>query len=185
MKQALLVIDAQQELIEGTDQEPSVINTTLLIQNINTVIEKAMQWDSLIVFVRDQDVAGGKGEGFQIHQEIKVPEVAQIFDKKGTNAFFETPLLGYLKDHAIEHLVIMGCKTEHCIDSAVRTATINGFDVTLVHDGHSTTDTAILPAESIINHHNDILHGHDNIYHFSMVRKAREEVFQPIHNDYR
>jgi nicotinamidase-related amidase len=38
----------------------------------------------------------------------------------------------------IEHLVIMGCETQHCIDCAFRTATISGFDVTLVGDGHST-----------------------------------------------
>ena len=91
----------------------------------------------------------------------------------------------FLKDNESEHLVSMGCKTEHCIDTAVRTATVNHFDVTLVGDGHSTADSSILSAEQIISHHNDILHGHYNVDHFSVVRTAQEDLFQPIHNTHR
>ncbi|MET3697890.1 nicotinamidase-related amidase [Bacillus oleivorans] len=183
MKQALLVIDVQQELIEGN--EKSVLNKEQLLQNINLVIKKALESDSLIVFIRDKDVADGEGNGFQIHEDINVPPTATIFDKAATNSFYGTPLLDYLKGENIEHIVIMGCKTEYCIDSAVRVATINDFDVTLVGDGHSTTDSRTLPAEQIINHHNAILHGHDNVDHFSLVRKSSEDLFNPIHNKYR
>ena len=35
MKQALLIIDAQQELIEGNDQEVCVFQKEKLIENIN------------------------------------------------------------------------------------------------------------------------------------------------------
>jgi nicotinamidase-related amidase len=79
----------------------------------------------------------------------------------------------------------MGCKTEHCIDTAVRTATVNHFDVTLVGDGHSTTDSSTLSAEKIISHHNEILHGHYNVDNFSVVRTTQEDLFQPIHDNYR
>ncbi|WP_342430929.1 cysteine hydrolase family protein [Neobacillus sp. FSL H8-0543] len=185
MKQALLVIDAQQELIEGNENEKSVLNKEKLVETINLVIEKAKESDAIIVFVRDQDVAGGEGEGFQVHQSINVPPASEIFDKQASNSFYGTPLMGYLQDHAIEHLVIMGCQTEYCIDSAVRTATINGFDVTLVGDGHSTTGSSVLTAEQIIAHHNFILHGHYNVDHFSVVRNSEEDLFQPTHNNYR
>jgi nicotinamidase-related amidase len=79
----------------------------------------------------------------------------------------------------------MGCKTEHCIDSAVRTATINHFDVTLVGDGHSTSDSKNLSANQIILHHNEILHGHYNVDNFSLVRNTKEDLFTPVHNNYR
>jgi nicotinamidase-related amidase len=185
VKQALLVIDAQQELIEGNENESSVFKKEELINNINLVIEKAKVADALVVFVRDVDVAGGEGEGFQVHQKINVPPTPMIFDKKATNSFYDTPLLDYLKDNEIEHLVIMGCQTEYCIDSAVRTATINGFDVTLVADGHSTRDSSVLTAEQIIGHHNKTLHGHYNVDNFAVVQKSEEDLFQPIHNNYR
>ncbi|WP_257348818.1 cysteine hydrolase family protein [Pseudalkalibacillus decolorationis] len=185
MNQALLVIDAQQELIEGNQKEMSVLNKEKLLGNINLVINKALESDSLVVFVRDKDVAEGKGKGFQIHQEIKVPPNSKIYDKEATNSFYGTPLMSFLKEEKVEHLVIMGCKTEHCIDTAVRSATVNHFDVTLVRDGHSTTDSSTLSAEQIINHHNEILYGHYNVDHFSDVRNSQEDLFQPNHNNYR
>ncbi|WP_025784592.1 isochorismatase family protein [Sporosarcina sp. D27] len=185
MKQALLVIDAQQELIDGNEEEKSVFNKASLLENINLVVKKAVESDSFVVFIRDKDVAQGSGKGFEIHSDIHIPKEFKIFDKEATNSFYGTPLLGFLQDNMIEHLVIMGCKTEHCIDTAVRMATVSGFDVTLVGDGHSTTDSQSLTAEQIIAHHNEALHGHYNVDNFSMVRNASENLFSPNHNDYR
>jgi len=185
MNQALLVIDAQQELIEGNQEHKSVFNKEKLIRTINLVINKAIESNSHIIFVRDTDVAEGQGKGFQIHEDIEIQDHSKIIDKKATNSFYGTPLMKFLKDREIDHLVIMGCKTEHCIDTAVRTATVNGFDVTLVGDGHSTTDSVTLAAEKIISHHNEILHGHYNVDHFSVVRISQEDLFQPNHDNYR
>lgn len=185
MKQALLIIDAQQELIEGNQNEKSVFNKKELVANINLVISKALESNAIVLFVRDTDVSEGKGEGFQIHSDINIPLDVKIFDKAATNSFHGTGLKNYLEENEIKHVVIMGCKTEHCIDTAVRTATVNNMDVTLVGDGHSTNDSTILSAEQIINHHNKILHGHYNVEHFSVVRSAHEDLFQPTHDTYR
>jgi nicotinamidase-related amidase len=185
LNQTLLIIDAQQELIDGNQEESAVINKEQLIRNINKVIEKASEANVPVVFVRDLDVAEGKGEGFQVHNEINVPTDAKIFDKAATNSFHGTGLLNHLRTQQIEHVVIMGCKTQYCIDSAVRTATISGLDVTLVGDGHSTTDNDVLNAEQIIKHHNSTLHGHYNVEHFTVVRKSEEDLFRPIHDTHR
>ena len=134
--------------------------------------------------MRDLDVAKGNGQGFEIHQDINVPTSALIFDKKATNSFYGTPLLQTLKENLIEHVIVMGCSTEQCVDTAVKAATVNGFDVTLVGDGHSTSGTQILTAEQIINHYNDILHAHYNVDHFSMVRMTNEDLFNPQHDDH-
>ena len=185
LNQTLLIIDAQQELIDGNQKESAVINKELLIRNINRVIKKASESDIPVVFVRDLDVAVGKGEGFQVHNEISVPTDSKIFDKSATNSFHGTGLLDHLRNQQVEHVVIMGCKTQHCIDSAVRTATISGLDVTLVGDGHSTNDNDALTAEQIITHHNRTLHGHYNVEHFAVVRNSEEDLFLPTHNSYR
>lgn len=185
MNQTLLVIDAQQELIEGNEKESPVFNKERLIENINRVIKKAKEADIPVVFVRDLDVAEGKGEGFQVHKDIHIPTDAPTFDKSATNAFHGTGLLNHLKTQQIEHLVIMGCQTQHCIDSAVRTATVSGFDVTLVGDGHSTNGNDVLNAEQIINHHNRTLHGHYNVEHFAVVRNSEEDLFSPSHDSHR
>ncbi|CAG9622707.1 cysteine hydrolase family protein [Sutcliffiella rhizosphaerae] len=185
MNQTLLIIDAQQELIEGNLGASPIYNKVQLIKNINKVIEKAKEAGVPVVFVRDLDVAEGNGNGFHIHNEINVPTKAKVFDKSATNSFYGTGLLEYLKSKHIEHIVIMGCETQHCIDSAVRTATINGFDATLVGDGHSTLGNDVLSKEQIILHHNTTLHGHYNVDNFSIVRKSEEDLFCPTHNSYR
>lgn len=185
LNQTLIIIDAQQELIDGNHQESAVRNKDLLIQTINNVIEKASDANVPVVFIRDLDVAEGRGAGFQVHNEINVPSSAKIFDKAATNSFHGTGLLEHLKSQQMKHVVIMGCKTEHCIDSAVRTATINGLDVTLVSDGHSTNDSDVLSAEQIIMHHNKTLHGHYNVENFAVVRNSEEDLFNPTHDTYR
>ncbi|GHI00337.1 cysteine hydrolase family protein [Neobacillus kokaensis] len=185
MNQTLLIIDAQQELIDGNLEDSAVFNKEQLISNINLVIEKARKANVPVVFVRDLDVAGGKGKGFQVHDEINVPLNAKIFDKTATNSFHGTGLIDHIQSQKIEHVVIMGCATQYCIDTAVRTATISGLDVTLVGDGHSTTDSEVLSAEQIIKHHNKTLHGHYNVEHFSVVRFAEEDLFHPTHDSYR
>ena len=185
MNQTLLIIDAQQELIEGNQKDQPVFNKEQLLDTINLVIEKGEKANASIVFVRDLDVAQGVGKGFQVHEAIKMPANYEIFDKLATNSFHGTGLLAYLKATNTEHVVIMGCKTEHCIDTAVRTATINAMDVTLISDGHSTVDSNHLKAEQIIKHHNETLHGHYNVENFSIVRKSDEDVFSPTHDSYR
>ncbi len=185
LNQTLLIIDAQQELMDGNQEESAVFHKEQLIRNINLVIEKARKSNVPIVFVRDLEVAEGNGAGFQVHDEINVPMDATFIDKIATNSFHGTGLLNHLKSQAIDHVVIMGCATQHCIDSAVRTATMSGLDVTLVGDGHSTTDSDILSAEQIIKHHNETLHGHYNVEHFSIVRNAKEDLFHSTHDSYR
>ncbi|WP_113927934.1 isochorismatase family protein [Bacillus sp. P14.5] len=185
MNQLLLIIDAQQELIEGNKEEQPVYRKGQLVETINLVIGKALGSDIPVVFVRDTDVGQGEGKGFQIHEGIRVPENSIIFDKSATNSFHGTGLLNHLQSLEIQHVAIMGCATQHCIDTAVRTATINGLDVTLVADGHSTPDSKSLSAAQIIQHHNETLHGHYNVENFSIVRKSDEELFQPTHNSYR
>ncbi|GAK08112.1 isochorismatase family protein [Geomicrobium sp. JCM 19038] len=185
MRQTLLIIDAQQELIEGNHEESPVFHKEKLISNINLLIKKAIELDVSVIFVRDLDVAKGRGKGFQIHNDISLPNHLKFFDKTATNAFYETGLLNHLESQQVDHIIMAGCKTQHCIDSAVRTATINGFDVTLVGDAHSTSNSNSLSAEEIIHHHNETLHGHYNVDNFSIVRNCEENVFVPTHNSYR
>lgn len=116
LNQALVIIDAQQELLDGNEKEKAVFNKEQLIRNINLVIDKARKTNVPVVFVRDLDVAEGKGKGFEIHSGINVPQEAKIFDKKATNCFHGTELLNHLQLQEITHVVVMGCSTQHCID---------------------------------------------------------------------
>ncbi|UTR06684.1 isochorismatase family protein [Alkalihalobacillus sp. LMS6] len=185
MNQVLLIIDTQKDLVEGSHVEQGVFQKDLLLRKINLLIQKARELAVPVIFIRDKDVAEGEGDGFDVHPEINRASSDVCFDKEATNAFYQTGLLDYLKQHQVGHLVIAGCKTEHCIDTAVRTATVNGFDVTLAGDAHSTSNSDVLSANQIIAHHNVALHGHYNVDHFSVVREVEEDLFTPSHDTYR
>ena len=80
MNQVLLIIDAQQELIEGNETVGPVFNKENLIIAINSVIAKAIEATVPIIIVRDLDVSNGKGKGFEVHEGIYIPTGAKRQD---------------------------------------------------------------------------------------------------------
>lgn len=62
LNQTLLIIDAQQELMDGAQEGSAVFNKDVIIKNINKVIEDAKDANVPVVFVRDRDVAEGKAK---------------------------------------------------------------------------------------------------------------------------
>lgn len=67
MRQAVLVIDFQQDLVEGTAEESGVHAKENMIQVINQVVQEADNEGHVMIFIRDLDVANGQGEGFAVH----------------------------------------------------------------------------------------------------------------------
>jgi nicotinamidase-related amidase len=182
-KTALLIIDVQVGIVEA--ESGHVFNSEALLTNINQIISDARLREIPILYVQDLDVAPQESKEFQIHPAIAPLESDRIIHKVATDAFHGTNLHEELQAIGANHLVIVGCKTEYCVDTTCRRATTLGYDVTLVADAHSTTDNKVLKAEQIINHHNANLHGLDNIDKFIIVRKVEDSVLEPIHNNYR
>lgn len=149
------------------------------------IIQKARSQAIPVFYVQDVDVAEAGTYEYAIHPEIAPLPGEPIIHKKATDSFHGTDLHQQLQAQGINHLVIMGCKTEFCIDSACRKATTLGYDVTLVKDAHSTTDNEVLQADQIIAHHNTCLHGLGNLEPFILVRSSDEDVLVPSHDSYR
>ncbi|AJG22699.1 Isochorismatase [Cupriavidus basilensis] len=82
-----------------------------------------------------------------------------VFDKTRPSCFAGTGLAGWLSDAGVAELVIVGMKTEYCVDTTCRAAAALGFRPVLVADGHTCMDTPVLPAQAIIAHHNRTLSG--------------------------
>lgn len=183
-KTALLVVDAQTGIIEDPHNGP-VHNPTGLIQTIQHVLTEARQKSIPVLYVQDLDVAESGEEAFAVHPAISPLPGEPVVYKKATDSFHGTTLHEQLQALGIDHLVIVGCKTEFCIDSACRKATTLGYDVTLVGDGHSTGDNAVLTGEQIVAHHNATLHGMGNLEPFIVVRSSQDSLFEPIHDSYR
>jgi len=77
-----------------------------------------------------------------------------VAHKRVPDAFQDTPLREALASYGVRHLVVIGMQTDICVNATCRRAVSEGFDVTLVADGHTTADTASLSAAQIIANHN-------------------------------
>lgn len=160
-QKALLIIDMQQGLFHGP-HTPFAAST--LLSNINHLIALARNAGAPIFCARH---TGPDGSPFAESSPLTrlVPELNVdtdsdvVFIKKYPNCFRETELLAALKQAGIEELVIVGMKTEFCVDTTCRAAADLGFRVMLIEDGHSSVDNGKLSAEQIIAHHNQTLAG--------------------------
>jgi nicotinamidase-related amidase len=177
MKTALLVIDVQVGII---DHFPSY-NKDQVLTNINDLLTRARAARIPVIYLRHD---GGKGHpveahtaGWPIHQRVAPLEGEPIVEKRSCSSFYETPLRTMLDEAGVSHLIVTGCMTEYCIDTACRHATTLGFDVTLAGDAHTTIDNEILKAEQIIAHHNRALNGFSSGKHTVTVKPTSEIAF--------
>jgi nicotinamidase-related amidase len=151
---ALVIVDVQTGLVSGANP---VYRLDALLENISTLIAKARSTGTPIIYIQDNDVDEIGSPGWQIHPTIAPGTGDLVIRKPETDAFYGTTLQQELEARGLEHLIVVGCKSEMCIDATCRKATDLGYNITLVSDAHSTTDNAVLTAPQIIAYHNYIL----------------------------
>ena len=155
---ALIVIDMQTGLLE--DKNNPIFNEKQLIHNVNSLILKARDADATVIFVRHTESEGPlqiHRPGWQISSEIKMYNDDIIINKYTPDSFYQTILEDILKKLNVTKLVIAGLQSEYCIDTTCRRAFTMGYDTVLISDAHSTCNSPLLSAETIIDHHNHTL----------------------------
>lgn len=158
---ALLVVDMQVGLFNGPDKP---FERERVLENINQLIRRARQAGVPIFAVRHTGPAESPiHAGSPLWQLLPTLELDEqhdtLFDKTRPNCFFGTELAERLHAADIGQLVIVGMKTQYCIDSTCRAAADLGFAPVLVANAHTCMDTPVLTAKAIIDHHNATLNG--------------------------
>lgn len=154
---ALLVIDVQIGLVEWIPEE---IKASVL-PRIGALVAKARASGRPVIYIQHDGSRGHVLEpgtkGWDLHPSLQPAANELIIRKRESDSFFETTLHEELKKRGVTHLVVAGGMTEYCVDTTCRRATSLGYDVTLTSDAHLTRDNGVLPAASIIAHHNFVL----------------------------
>ena len=72
--------------------------------------------------------------GVEIKPEVQPLPREPLFQKHSSSAFVGTALEAHLRALGVEHVVVVGLTTEHCVSSTARSAADLGFAVTVVSD---------------------------------------------------
>jgi nicotinamidase-related amidase len=185
MTKALLIIDVQNGIVRGTgsDERQPLIDAALddVVGRLSTLQQRARAAGVPVIMVQhdgsDGDPIAVGTEGWAIRGELAPAAGEPVVHKQSGDSFFATDLADRLRERSVTHLVIGGCQTQFCVDTTVRRAVSEGYDVTLVADGHTTGDRAGLTFEQIIAHHNATLDGFDAGRHLVSVKPASKVSF--------
>lgn len=177
---AFLIIDVQNGLIDGPNP---VYDGAAVVERIRQLAERAYQADAPVVYIQDKDVGPLDSREWQLHAGLAARPDAISVQKAYADSFYQTALQEILAAHNIGHVVIAGCKTDACVEMTCRRAVSLGYDVTLVSDGHTTTDNRFMAAPQTIAYYNRDLDGFGaedgfgNGQHSLSVRPAAEVMF--------
>jgi nicotinamidase-related amidase len=130
-----------------------------LLQRIGTVLAWARRIGLPIVFIQDKDVGTPGSPEWAICPDLAPQAHEHVIAKSYADSFYQTDLHTWLQSIAIRRLIVVGCKTDVCIDMSCRRAVSLGYEVTLLSDGHSTTDNRFLSAVQSIDYYNHVLDG--------------------------
>ena len=170
---ALVVIDAQIGVVGEAYHHDEVLS------KIQMLLGRARSSETPVLYVQHNE-RGGMEPGmpsWQIHPTITPHEGEPVIQKESPDSFHQTSLQEELEALGIKRLVITGGQTQYCVDTTIRRAVAQGYDVLLASDAHTTEDSETLPAEKIIAFYNETLNGFWAGKHKVRVQPAHEIHF--------
>jgi nicotinamidase-related amidase len=154
---ALVVIDAQIGVVGEAYHHDEVLD------NINLLLDRARNSGTLVIYVQHNGPKGDELEPgapkWPIHPAIAPRDGETVVQKESPDSFHSTRLQAELEARGIKRLVITGGQTQYCVDTTVRRAVAQGYNVLLASDAHTTEDSDTLPAEKIVAFYNETLNG--------------------------
>jgi nicotinamidase-related amidase len=151
---ALIVVDMQVGLLNGEPKH----DLRGVIERINRLAARVRERSGVVILVQhcsgsEDDFVPGTPSWALLPELNRAP--ADIVIRKTLNdPFVGTDLAARLKEIAPERVFITGWATDLCVDTTVRSAVSNHYNVVVVTDGHTLNDRPHLDAASVIRHHN-------------------------------
>jgi nicotinamidase-related amidase len=151
-RSALLVIDLQVGVMRDCWDAEGVLRRTSLL------VERARAADVPVIWVQDEDdFPRGSAEWQVAPPLLPSPDETRIF-KTRRDAFLAPELPDVLADLGVRRLVVAGAQSDICVRTTTQRAAVEGYDVTLAGDCHTTTDAdydgVTIEARQIVAHTN-------------------------------
>ena len=153
----VLVIDLQTGMFDGK-VFPPLHGHERLIVNANRLADWARAGGYPVAYVRHDGAPGEFLErgrpGWPIYAAVAPRPGEPVFEKTVGDAFAETNLAAWLREHGAAEVILLGAATDQCITDTCRGALANGFAVTIASDAHSTWTWGGETADEKITRHN-------------------------------
>ena len=152
---ALLIIDMQKtSFVPATPR----FDSDAVIKRINRLSHKFRQDGDKVIFVqhdgtKERYCIPGTDD-WEILPSLDMKSSDLIISKTANDSFYRTTLKDELSKSGINELIITGCATDFCVDSTIKSALINDFNIIVIKDGHTTADRPTLKAKQVIEHYN-------------------------------
>jgi nicotinamidase-related amidase len=169
---ALIVIDAQIGVVGEAYHHDEVL------ENIRLLLDRARTSGTPVIYVQHNEPEMQPGMPmWPIHPTVAPRKGELVVQKESPDSFHETCLQEELAARGIKRLVITGGQTQICVDTTVRRAVAQGYDVLLASDAHTTESSETWPAEQIIAFANETLNGFQAGEHHVRVQPTSEIHF--------
>ncbi len=147
MKQALLLIDIQNDYFEGGTM--TLVRANQASENAKLILKNFRKKHQLVIHI--QHIAAQPGAtfflprtyGVETHENVRPIDDEKLIIKHFPNSFRETELKVYLDENGITGLVICGMMTHMCVDATTRAAKDFGYNCILIGDACTTRDLGI------------------------------------------
>ena len=156
---AFVVVDMQVGLLSGAPKHdlPGVVT------RINALASAVRRRSGRVIWIRHcgkpGDLFERQAPGWAFLPELDRDSDDLAVEKTLNDSFAGTSLRATLQQLAADRVVVAGWATDFCVDTTVRSAVSNGFNVAVAADAHTVADRPHLPATEVIRHHNWVWNG--------------------------
>ncbi|MFZ0664458.1 MAG: isochorismatase family protein [Acidimicrobiales bacterium] len=140
MTTALLLIDAQRNMLEGPDSVPSASSIRRVLEGL---LHSARHSRAVIVHVQNDGGSGDPDEPMTFGWELVFPpaEGETVVRKDRCDVFeSDSDLASVLKSKGVDRVVVAGMQSEFCIEESSLGALREGFEVVVPREAHTTYD---------------------------------------------
>lgn len=147
-RSAFLVIDTQVGFTSG--KIPLYMKEQVL-DTMQGLLDRARNANIHVAYTQFDGPPGHPAEpgtpGWEIDSHIRPTSIDSVFRKCSTDSFYRNNLHEHLQEIGVNHIYVIGCITELCVDTTCRRAVTLEYDVTLISDAHSTFDIPVAGIE--------------------------------------
>lgn len=132
---ALLLIDLQNGVLATCTDADGVLERTARL------LSRARADGTPVVHVQHEDAGLRPGTAdWQLAEAVRPVDGEPVVAKRYRDAFVDTALAEQLAAAGVDRLVVAGAQSDFCVRHTAQRAAIEGYDVTLVSDCHTTED---------------------------------------------